>query len=1292
MTPTVFDRVWELLGWIFVLNSEAFQKSATLPGGLLLAICVVVLSGLSLTVGQSIILFINRVKPVRFIFTLVVSAILYLFEFLFLVLSTWAITLLPHSVHVPLPTLIIVLGLSYAPLLFSFLGALPYLGMPLLRILSIWHLLAMVVGFGAVANIGAGFAFGYVAFGWFVKEVLENTIGQPVARLGKNIADRVAGVELTANRRELGEQVRSRFDSTPSPLIAASPTSASQIDPADRFPFEELQRSRSNSQATQIRAQAWVDSSPGIQPNSVAAIARSDGYGDDPLTKLSFETNRIPQPVKVVFGLVVLIVLFVLVFILMRPIRNGIFGWYQTLPIALRLVFDLTWIGVVGLIFAGLLAPLETLGWWAGWFGDDVDAIQSTMPRSDRELAPDDQRAIARYVIYLDGVGQSGEAYTPDVEDFLTALKPALPQEMELVQGLMMYSVLNRPLNEDRPLTFLWKLADKMRWKNPTALLGLMVNVRNALIVMVSADKRYGPIYNRGIAQVLYNGLIERGYQPGSAVPITLIGYSGGAQMSVASAPHLKQALGAPIDAISVGGVMSGNNNFLKLEHLYHLVGEQDGVEKFGPLLFAGRWKIFPLSYWNRAKRKGKISILSVGPVGHQVPGGYMDPNAFLPDGRSHLQQTIDIILQVLAGTLPVTTQALPVKASNYALYKAADFNDPAYYPLNQTVDTRWYRAIAPWIGRLILPNRDERRTTRGVLFEVHHAPPSYQHLIGQIVTLRWADTPYTKNLVQAAKRDVHFSVDAEYSSRYGGLVHPERVNQWQQVGPLESLAGSRPTDDMVVMLNDPVEVEEWESGRVGERESARVNSSSPAPTLSPSHPSTLTSTSLHIHSQPVQITGRFYALVKFVQPIRKADLGEHAGTDQFRVVHFNRTTRQFDGLEEVMRLPDAMVAEAYGSSPSTTRDLEKSPFNETGWYVYGAKDANGIFVVQSLGPRALFRLQPDEVVFGRKASYRYIRKRSWADIKAQKGRISSVLCVGRENGSSSAIQAAINQWQEGDRALVLHVYGGIGGNKAEPAAATPIFFGHFAFGVAEVIHDPLGNELRFDLRYHQVYTHNPDGLIAGTLHWSRYMGDRQFGWLGDRPVCDILIKHEAFTGYYDFATGRRSALDYMLQQLEVMTARYRIGDGTGGTYVGAASNCAQDSNQALFASLRQIEQQVQANTDALRRWGEQNPEQAKRFRDLLTLQSELKQKLQPLGGPQSSWERNEYNLGSTLEDDPIRNLISGLGSWRTMLPRLASDTVVKIFLDHGASAWVLRTNQIGGYDPDIEPIAPMTL
>lgn len=52
-----------------------------------------------------------------------------------------------------------------------------------------------------------------------------------------------------------------------------------------------------------------------------------------------------------------------------------------------------------------------------------------------------------------------------------------------------------------------------------------------------------------------------------------------------------------------------------------------------------------------------------------------------------------------------------------------------------------------------------------------------------------------------------------------------------------------------------------------------------------------------------------------------------------------------------------------------------------------------------------------------------------------------------------------------------------------------------------------LTDELRFEIVYHQIYTHNTDGLIAGSLHWSRYMGDRSFGWLGLRPVADTIVE-----------------------------------------------------------------------------------------------------------------------------------------------------------------------------------------
>lgn len=1235
-----FAPLRELISGTFGLNPEVFQQIALLPDGLFLALLTVLLAGLSLSIGQAIILFINEVSPLRFVFSLLINAVLYTFGYLFLVFSTWLICLVPWSAHVSLATLTVVLGLSYAPLLFSSLGALPYLGVPLLSLLSIWHLLAMVVGFAAVTQASLAEAFGYVVFGWVVLQLLQQTIGQPIANLGRWLANTVAGVELLSRREYMREYLADAVR-----VVEQSPSRA--VLESSRAIVPEAQ------QLIQSARRRLEEAFTLPEPPAGGVVVAPKGQPSD--------ANRI----LLLLGGVGILILAYLVALLLEPVRNSLFSWHEHLPRLFKFIFDLFWIGIVAVAVAGLIAPLETLGWWAGWYNDEVNTTVKV-----GTLAEDiDLQQVDRYVIYLDGISQSSAEYLPDIEDFLDALAVTLPDNIAIIRGLMVYSVLNNPLSEDRPLAFLWRLADRLRFANPTSLLGLIVNIRNVLIVSVSADRRYGPLYNRGIAQVMYNSLLNNGYRPHSGIPITLIGYSGGGQMAAAAAPFLRRAIEAPISVISLGGVISGNCNILKLEHLYHLVGQQDTVEKLGPIMFPGRWKLLPLSFWNRAKRLGKISLISLGPVGHQVPGGLLDPHAYLPDGRSHLQQTIDYIARIVSGELLTPEQRQARQPSNYELYKRAAFNDPSYYPLDQTVDLRWYRPIAPWMGRLILPHYRDRSQLRGVLFEVHHAPEEHQELVGQIVKLRWQEHPLVRSIVRAVTHDVHFSVHAEYTSEYGGLIHPERLNHWQFVGPLESLAGSHPTDDIVVMLAGSVQVQQ-------EPIAAHL------PTCS-----------LRIAAQPVQISGRYYGLVRFRRAIAADAVATNASqnrTDQFEVVHFNSQSRQFDGLVEILRMPP-VVADQNGCFPSTTHPIERSSLNQAGWYIYGAPDSTGQFVVQSLAPRSLLRLQPDRVIFGQKPAYRYIRQESWAKIATQKGKISSVLL----SPTDQSIQAAIDQWQVGDRALVLHVYGGIGGNKQEPAAATPIFFGHFAYGVAEVVQDALVNEPRFDIRYYQVYTHNTDGITAGTLHWSRYMGDRQFGWVGVRPVCDILIKLDAFTQPLNFPDMPFSALDIMVMQLQAMTARYRIGDGTGGTYVGPANNCAQDSNQALFAGIRQIQRAFRAYRPLLA--GSQlqaapHPDPSSCVQQLVMLNQDLKRELQPLGEPRSDWENNEFNLGSMLEDAPLRNLRVGLGSWRTLLPRLASDRIVRVFLKHNATVWVLRTTQIGGNDPDIEPIAPITL
>lgn len=924
-----------------------------------------------------------------------------------------------------------------------------------------------------------------------------------------------------------------------------------------------------------------------------------------------------------------------------QPVINGT---YSALTRTFKITVNLGIISLIALILAAMLAPLEALGWWAGWYGDEVDtSIYPELEKQQSQNAPPIK--VSHYIIYLDGVGQAKYEYLPDVERFLRDLTAVLPESFHLIRGVMPYSVLNRSLTEDYPLSWFWRFADKLRIKNPANILGAIINIRNALIVWVSADQRYGAIYNRGTAQVIYNSLIKHGYQPGSNVPITLIGFSGGGQISMAAAPHLDDVLfSPPIDIISLGGVFSGNNNILKIQHVYHLAGKKDPLERLGAIAFPKRWQLFFLSYWNRAKRRGKVSLISLGrQVGHQLPGGVMDPDRRLTDGRTYLQQTIDWVSGILQDTVTLKELATPHKQSSYELYWQAAFNRPEFYPLHQSLSPQ-YRPIGDWMGRLILPPKNERRDIKDVLFEVHYTPSEYQYLIGQIVQLRWIDTPELQQDVRSVTKDVHFNAEAEYGTEQG-LILPTRVNHWRRVNPLESLAGAHPYDDIMVMLKNPILM------HIGDKHY------------------------LCIASEPVQITGLYYGLVKFLEPI---------GNDLFRVIHYNRNSQSFDGAEEFVSMP-SVVPNIDGLQSFTNQDIEKSPINETGWYIYGAQDESKKFVVRSLAPRALLQLKVERQITGEDEVKHYLKKESWNDLAVQKGKISSaLLCYDSANIQSE------QTWREGERALLLHNYGGIGGRKAEAAAKGPVYFGHFAYGVATVVREPLTGELRFDIVYHQIYTQNIDGLTAGTLHWSRFLGDRQYGWAGIRPTCDILLKFEPFTGDFQTAEGVvYSPLDRMIRQLEIMAARYRIGDGTGGTYVTAANNCSQDSNQALYAAMKQITQTIRSDAHH-NEWKEQYPNQADNLTQLEELSKKLKRQILPFGA-RVDWQQPGKSLGSSLEDDPIKNLITGLLSWRSILPRVANDTVAQTFLKLGATAWVLRTNQIGGFNPDIEPVAPIT-
>ncbi|MFM9103008.1 MAG: type II CAAX prenyl endopeptidase Rce1 family protein, partial [Cyanobium sp.] len=259
---------------------------------------------------------------------------------------------------------------------------------------------------------------------------------------------------------------------------------------------------------------------------------------------------------------------------------------------------------------------------------------------------------------------------------------------------------------------------------------------------------------------------------------------------------------------------------------------------------------------------------------------------------------------------------------------------------------------------------------------------------------------------------------------------------------------------------------------------------------------------------------------------------------------------------------------------------------------------------------------------------------------------------------------------QIGERALRMHLFGGIGGSDGEPVAGWTAT-GHFAFGEAEVVEDRLSGAPRLAIRYHQIYANNPDGIVAGRQDWSAYGGNLQRGWLGTRPFSDLLIPVGG------------ELLDAIALQAEILAARYRSGDGEGVALVTPATSCVQDSSQALWIALQQ-----------LRRQGERGALPAGERQRLERLNRALSHLLTPFGRVRGDWAHNSRLAladggGSFRASQSLQDVLL---SWRSLLPRGAHDTFAAEALRAGLPLQVLRTNQIPGLDPRLEPIAPTTL
>jgi hypothetical protein len=185
------------------LQAEAFRDVHHAGPAGAVGLWIALLAGFSQAIGQAFILFVNRVRPLRFALCLLVEALLFVLGFLAWALSTWLVIRILFAYPITPMPVIRALGVAHAPGLLAFLGALPYLGVPWLNLLSFWTAIAFVVGLVDGTGLAPWSVFSALVAGWFVMHILQRSAGLPVMRLGSWLLDRAAGTPVLREKRQL---------------------------------------------------------------------------------------------------------------------------------------------------------------------------------------------------------------------------------------------------------------------------------------------------------------------------------------------------------------------------------------------------------------------------------------------------------------------------------------------------------------------------------------------------------------------------------------------------------------------------------------------------------------------------------------------------------------------------------------------------------------------------------------------------------------------------------------------------------------------------------------------------------------------------------------------------------------------------------------------------------------------------------------------------------------------------------------------------------------------------------
>lgn len=180
-------QVWQALIAALTFNLDVIEPLVHAPADAIwttqIIASVAVLAGISVLLGDSVTLFANRVKPARFVVTLVVSGLVFALELFVWALTIWLCAAFFYDKPRPLMEIFLIVCLGSAPLVFGFLIVIPYLGEGIRWFLRAYSWLITLALIALEYQFGALPAIVCTVGGWLLIQVFGALLARPRATL-----------------------------------------------------------------------------------------------------------------------------------------------------------------------------------------------------------------------------------------------------------------------------------------------------------------------------------------------------------------------------------------------------------------------------------------------------------------------------------------------------------------------------------------------------------------------------------------------------------------------------------------------------------------------------------------------------------------------------------------------------------------------------------------------------------------------------------------------------------------------------------------------------------------------------------------------------------------------------------------------------------------------------------------------------------------------------------------------------------------------------------------------------